>query len=56
MLLARMGQFDEALALGQEAVSLARPPRTPIPPLQQQLEQIRQMKQTAAARAIRADK
>ena len=49
--LARLGQFDEAETLGEEAVALARPPHTPRPPLAQQLEQIRQMKQAAAANA-----
>jgi hypothetical protein len=55
--LARLGQFDEALTLGEEAVALAGTPRTPRPPLAQQLEQIRQMKQAAAkARASLVDK
>jgi tetratricopeptide (TPR) repeat protein len=46
--LARLGQFDEAETLGEEAVALARSPRIPRAPLAQQLEQIRQMKQAAA--------
>src|ERR1019366_2740294 len=55
--LAGLGQFDEALALGEEAVALQRTPRTPRPPLAQQLEQIRQMKQAAAkARPSLVDK
>jgi len=49
MALARLGQFDEAETLGEEAVTLQRPMRTPGPPLSQQLDQIRQMKQAAAA-------
>ncbi len=48
MLLARMGQFDEAETLGAEAVALQRPMRTPNVGLSQQLEQIRQMKRAAA--------
>jgi hypothetical protein len=55
--LARLGQFEEAEALGVEAVALRRSIRTPRPPLDQQLEQIRWMKQVAAdARASRDDK
>jgi tetratricopeptide (TPR) repeat protein len=46
--LARMGQFDEAVALGEEAVALSRTMRAPRPPLAQELEQIRFMKQNAA--------
>jgi len=42
--LARLGQFEEAEALGVEAVALPGPTRTPRPPLEQQLEQIRWMK------------
>jgi tetratricopeptide (TPR) repeat protein len=54
--LARQGQFDEAEALGEEAVALQRPTRTPRPPLAQQLERIRWMKQAAAnASASRVD-
>jgi tetratricopeptide (TPR) repeat protein len=45
--LAQLGQFDEAVTLGEEAVALQRPPHTPQPPLAQQLEQIRQMKHAA---------
>ena len=45
--LARLGQFDEAVTLGEEAMALQQPPRTPEPPLPQLLEQIRQMKQAA---------
>jgi tetratricopeptide (TPR) repeat protein len=45
--LAHLGQFDEAEALGEEAVALERPPRTPRPPLEQQLKQIRWMKEAA---------
>ena len=40
LLLAQLGQFDEAESMGEEAVALH-------PPLAQQLEQIRQMKQAA---------
>jgi tetratricopeptide (TPR) repeat protein len=47
--LARIGQFDEALALGEEAVALSRTMRAPRPPLAQELEQIRWMKQNAVA-------
>jgi tetratricopeptide (TPR) repeat protein len=55
--LARLGQFEEAEALGVEAVALQRPMRTPRPPLEQQLEQIRWMKQAAAdAHVSRDDK
>jgi len=46
--LARLGQFDEAETLGEEAVVLQRTMRTPRPPLEQELELIRQMKQAAA--------
>jgi tetratricopeptide (TPR) repeat protein len=49
--LARLGQFDEAEALGEQAVALQAAQHTPTPPLTQQLEQIRQMKQAAASRA-----
>jgi tetratricopeptide (TPR) repeat protein len=52
--LARLGQFDEALTLGEEAVALERTTHAPGRPATQQLEQIRQMKQAAAtARASR---
>ena len=58
--LARLGQFDEAETLGEEAVALQRPMRSMRwlgPSLAQQLEQIRRMKQAAAAAsASRADK
>jgi tetratricopeptide (TPR) repeat protein len=43
--LARLGQFDEAETLGEEAVALAGPMRTPGPPMAQQLEHIRRSKQ-----------
>jgi tetratricopeptide (TPR) repeat protein len=46
--LARLGQFDEAVTLGEGAVALQQSPHAPQPPLAQQLEQIRQMKQVAA--------
>jgi len=46
--LARLGQFDEAEALGEEAVAMQRTIPTPRPPLEQQLEQIRGMKRDAA--------
>jgi tetratricopeptide (TPR) repeat protein len=45
--LAQLGQFDEAVSLGEEAVALQQPPHAPGLPLTQQLEQIRQMKQAA---------
>ena len=45
--LARLGQFDEAETLGEEAVAMQRTMRTPMPPLAQQLEQIHRMKQAA---------
>jgi tetratricopeptide (TPR) repeat protein len=45
--LARLGQFDEAEMLGEEAIALQQTMRTPRPPLAQQLEQIRRMKQAA---------
>lgn len=48
MLLARMGQFDEAETLGAEAVAMQRPMRQPNVALSQQLEQIRQMRRAAA--------
>jgi tetratricopeptide (TPR) repeat protein len=51
LVLARLGQFDEAETLGQQAITLQSAPRTPAPPLSQQLEQIRQMKQAAATAA-----
>jgi len=55
--LARLGQFDEAEELGEEAVALQRPTRTPRPPVEQQLEQIRWMRQAAAnASASSVDK
>jgi tetratricopeptide (TPR) repeat protein len=55
--LARLGQFDEAETLGEEAVALQRLLREPIQPLAPELEQIRRMKQAAAtAIANRADK
>jgi tetratricopeptide (TPR) repeat protein len=55
--LARLGQFGEAERLGEEAVALPRPVRTPRQPLAQELEQIRRMKQAAAtAGASRAYK
>jgi len=47
--LARLGQFDEAEALGEEAVALERTMRTPRPSLADQLQQIRWMKQVAAS-------
>jgi tetratricopeptide (TPR) repeat protein len=47
--LARLGQFDEAETLGEEAVALNQTMRTPRPPLAQELEQIRRMKQAAQA-------
>jgi hypothetical protein len=43
--LARLGQFDEAETLAEEAVALPGPMRTPGPPMAQQLEQIRRIKQ-----------
>jgi len=46
--LARLGQFDEAETVGEEAVALGGTAGNPRPPLAQQLEQIRQMKQAAA--------
>jgi hypothetical protein len=46
--LAQLGQFDEALTLGEEAVALQQPSHSPAPPLTQRLEQIRQMKKAAA--------
>ena len=46
--LARLGQFDEAETLGEAAVKLCEPSRTPIEPLTQQLDQIRQMHKSAA--------
>jgi tetratricopeptide (TPR) repeat protein len=47
--MARMGQFEEAERLGEEAVAPQRTgTRTPKPPLAQELEQIRRMKQAAA--------
>jgi hypothetical protein len=45
--LAQMGQFDEAIALGEEALALQRTPRSPRTQLSQTLEQIRQMKKLA---------
>lgn len=51
--LARLGQFDEAETLGEEAVVLQRTMRTPRPPLEQELELIRQMKQAAATAVAR---
>ncbi|MFY9726235.1 MAG: hypothetical protein WB579_14060 [Bryobacteraceae bacterium] len=51
--LARSGQFDEAETLGEEAVALGRPMRTPMPALVQELEQIRRMKQAAATASAR---
>ena len=51
LVLARLGQFDEAETLGEQAIKLQSTPRTPAPPLSQQLEQIRQMKQAAATAA-----
>jgi tetratricopeptide (TPR) repeat protein len=54
--LARLGQFDEAETLSEEAVALHRNQRTPSPPLAQQLEQIRRMKRAAAAAASRVEK
>jgi hypothetical protein len=57
MTLARLGQFDEAIALGGEAVALQRTPRMPRPPYASQLEQILRMKQAAAnTSASRVDK
>ncbi len=51
--LAHLGQFEEAEALGEEAVAL-QPTRNPGPPFKQQLQQIRDLKQAAAnARASR---
>jgi tetratricopeptide (TPR) repeat protein len=50
--LARLGQFDEAETLGEEAVALGRTPRPPRPSLAQQLEQIRRMKQAAATARV----
>ena len=47
LVLVRLGQFDEAVTLGEEAMALQQPPRTLEPPLPQLLEQIRQMKQAA---------
>ncbi len=47
--LARMGQFEEAETLGEQAVALQQNPRTPGPPLAEELQQIRTMKKAAAA-------
>jgi tetratricopeptide (TPR) repeat protein len=46
--LAQLGQFDEAVTLGEEAVALQRTMRAPEPPQARQLQQIRQMKLDAA--------
>jgi tetratricopeptide (TPR) repeat protein len=55
--LARLGQFDEAETLGEEAIGLQGRMRPPGPALAPQLEQIRRMKQAAAAAsASRANK
>ena len=48
MVLARMGQFDEAEALAAEAVALRRNTHPPGPPPVSELETIRRMKQAAA--------
>jgi tetratricopeptide (TPR) repeat protein len=45
MLLARTNQFDEAVTLGEAAVSMLRTVRQPMPQFAQQLDQIRRMKQ-----------
>lgn len=46
--LARLGRFDEADELAEEAVALQGTAHSPAPPFEQQLEQIRAMKQAAA--------
>ena len=51
--LAHLGQFDEAVMLGEEAVALERTMRSPRPALSQELAQIRQMKQDAATASAR---
>ena len=47
LLLAQLGQFDEAESTGEEAVALQRTMRQSPASLDQELEQIRQMKQAA---------
>ncbi len=49
MALARLGQFDEAEALGVEGVALEGKPRAPNSEPAQQLEQIREMRRAADA-------
>jgi Flp pilus assembly protein TadD len=46
--LARLGQFDEAETLGEEAVAMHQIMRAPMVSLEQQLAHIRQMKLIAA--------
>lgn len=46
--LARLGEFDEAERLGEEAILRQRTLRTPRPPIEQELEMIRRMRNAAA--------
>ncbi len=54
--LAALGEFDEAVALGEEAVAMHQTMRVPRPQLEQQLEQIRHMKLVAATSASSSGK
>jgi len=51
--LARLGQFDEAETLGEEAVAMHETMRVPMVSPEAQLEQIRQMKRIAASANVR---
>jgi len=51
--LARLGQFDEAETLGEEAVAMHETMRAPMVSPEAQLEQIRQMKRIAAGANVR---